>query len=127
MTCTVLFLTAKVTGAEYFVLPDNGLHPHTVRLHAWRGIVKSSFLCLSCLNIFFCVVHQAKNACSTSVLHASFDLFFFFFYIRRGFHFCFFNFLPGFLICGILWRFYIFSITFFFLHGFILHASLIIL
>lgn len=44
MTCTVPFLTVKVTGAEYCVLPDNGLHPHTVGLHVWRGIVKSSFV-----------------------------------------------------------------------------------
>lgn len=77
MTCTVLFLTVKVTGAEYFVLPDNRLHPHTVGLHVWRGIVQSSLLCLSCINRFFCVIHQAKNACSRSVLHAPFYLSFF--------------------------------------------------
>lgn len=30
MTCTVLFRTVKVTGAEYFVLPDVDLHHRTV-------------------------------------------------------------------------------------------------
>lgn len=39
MTCTVLFLTVKVTGAEYFVLPDIGLHRHTVlRGNCMRGV-----------------------------------------------------------------------------------------